>query len=157
MDTLANIAEVDCTKETARQRTLLDLARSRIDRLARLGQTGDGLDDLLDFMAYFTREYFGFQERILAESANHPEYLAERLATHAEFRSRLAHICADAPADNSDVIKRLSALCYELWLDLSMQQDQLTAIVRGSNTHVRLREKARMENPALKAILRFDD
>lgn len=156
MDAIVNVAEVTSTREADRQLALLNWALTKIDRIAARSVPCDNLDDLLDFVAHFTREYFGYQERLLQEAAAHHEHLIERKATHAEFRSRLARVCADAANGDATVAKRLSALCHELWLDVQTQREDFSAIVHGSDSAARLRSKPRPDSEALRAILRAD-
>lgn len=156
MDAIVNVAEVTSTREADRQLALLNWAMAKIERIASLSGPCDGLDNLLDFMAQFTREYFGYQERLLQEAAAQHEHLMERRKTHAEFRSRLARICADAANGDASVARRLNALCVELWLDVQTQRDDFSAIVHGTDSTPRLRSKPRPDSEALCTILRAD-
>jgi hemerythrin len=123
MAAIVNSAEVTSTRESDRQLALLNWARTKIELIATRSDPGDSLDDLLDFAGHFTREYFGYQERLLKEAAAHHEHLMERTGTHNEFRRRLARVCADAANGDATVAKRLNALCHELWLDVQTQRD----------------------------------
>lgn len=156
MDTVV-ASEVATSRETDRQLALLTWARTRIDRIASLANAGERIEDLLDFMAHFTREYFGFQERLLTEAAAQREYLLERSTAHAEIRSRLAQIYADAANGDPAAAKRLSSLCHELWLDIQTQQDEFSAVLRDGQETPRLRQKPRLDTPPFMAMLRFDD
>jgi hemerythrin len=156
MDALVSIAEVTSSRESDRQLALLNWALTKIDRIAARSGPYDNLDDLLEFVAHFTREYFGYQERLLQEAATHHDHLIERKATHAEFRSRLARICADAANGEATVPRRLNALCVELWLDMQTQRDDFSAIVHSTDANPRLRSKPRPDSEALRTILRAD-
>jgi hypothetical protein len=156
MDAIESVAEVTSSKESDRQLALLNWARMKIDRIAKHSDSSDRLNDLVNFMARFTREYFGFQERMLSESAANHEYLAERKATHAEFRRRLAHIYADVTNGNATAPERLSALCHELWLDLQTQRDEFSATIHDGSLAARLRRSPRADDANLHDILRFD-
>ncbi len=156
MDT-AVTSEVATARETDRQLALLTWARTRIDRIASQADAGERIEDLLDFMAHFTREYFGFQERLLTEAAAQREYLLDRSTAHAEIRGRLAQIYADAVNGDPGAAKRLSGLCHELWLDIQTQQDEFSAVLRDGGQTPRLRQKPRLDTPPFMAMLRFDD
>lgn len=156
MDAFVSIAEVTSSRESDRQLALLNWARTKIEHIATRREPGDNLDDLLDFVAHFTREYFGYQERLLKEAAAHHEHLMERRKTHAEFRSCLARVCADAANGDPTVAKRLNALCQELWLDVQTQRDDFSAIVHGTESAPRLRQRHRHDSEALRTILRTD-
>jgi hemerythrin len=156
MDAVVNVAEVTSTREADRQLALINWALTKIERIAARSDTDDSLDDLLDFVAHFTREYFGYQERLLQEAAAHQEHLMERRATHAEYRNRLARIFADAANGDATVARRLNAVCVELWLDVQTQRDDFSAIVHSSESAPRFRSKSRQDSEALRAILRAD-
>lgn len=154
MDAIVKVAETASDRETDRQLALLNWARTMIDRIAAEGDANDRIHDLLDFMAHFTREYFGFQERLLAASNAEHEHLLERQATHAQFRRRLAHTFADAVSGDPSVPKRLSELCHELWLDVQTQRDEFSAVVHRAGTDPMLRRHPRPDSESLRAILR---
>lgn len=156
MDT-AVTSEVATSRETDRQIALLTWARTRIDRIASQVDAVERIEDLLDFMAHFTREYFGFQERLLSEAAAQREYLLERNAAHAEIRARLARIYADAVNGEPSAAQRLSSLCHELWLEINTQQDEFSAVLRDGSQTPRVRQKPRLDAPPFQAMMRFDD
>lgn len=156
MHAIDSVAEVASTKEGDRQLALLNWARIRIDRLASRPDAGASVDELLDFMAHFTREYFGYQERLLKEAAAHHGHLMKRRATHAEFRRRLAHIRADAVNGHASVPARLNALCQELWLDVLTQREEFSALVQSMESPPKLRHAYRHDSKAFRAILRAD-
>jgi hypothetical protein len=156
MHEIVNVAEVACARESDRQFALLNWARLKLDGLAARRNTGESIDELLDFMAHFTREYFGYQERLLKEAAVDQGHLMKRKATHAEFRRRLAHIFADAVNGHADVPARLHALSHELWLDILTQREEFAALMGRTDPPPRFRESYRHDSKAFLAILRAD-
>jgi hypothetical protein len=111
---------------------------------------------MLDCVAYFTREHFGFQERVLKECGEQRTYLMDRMAVHYDFRRRLAQIYLDAMRGDITVAERLSSLCHELWLDIQTQQETFTKIISGSEDAPKLRRKQRHEATPFHKALRFD-
>jgi hypothetical protein len=156
MHAIVNVAEITSAKESDRQFALLNWARLKIDGIASRRDACESIDELLDFMAHFTREYFGYQERLLKEAAVHDGHLMQRKATHAEFRRRLAHIYADAVNGHANVPARLDALCHELWLDILTQRDEFSALVHSTEPPPKFRHAYRHDSKAFQAILRAD-
>ena len=156
MDAIAKVAEPVGQKEVDRQLALLDWARTRIDGIANRGAPADRIDALMEFLAHFTRDYFGYQERLLGNSTLHVEQLAERKATHAEFQHRLARLYTDAIGGDPTLPKRLNAICQELWLDVQTRRDEFSALAERPDTTPQPRSKARPDSAALRAILRFN-
>lgn len=156
MHEIVDVAEVACARESDRQFALLNWARLKIDGIAARRDARESIDELLDFMAHFTREYFGYQERLLKEAAVDQGHLMKRKATHAEFRRRLAHIYADAVNGHTEVPARLHALCHELWLDILTQRDEFEALVGRTESPPRFRHSYRHDSKAFLAILRAD-
>jgi hypothetical protein len=110
----------------------------------------------MEFLAHFTRDYFGYQERLLGNSTLHVEQLAERKATHAEFQRRIARLYADAVGGDPTLPRRLNAICQELWLDVQTRRDEFSALAERPDTTPQPRSKARPDSAALRAILRFN-
>ena len=156
MDTIDKVAEPVGTKEADRQFALLDWARTRIDGIANRGAPADRLDALMEFLAHFARDYFGYQERLLGSSTLHVELLAERKATHAEFQHRLAQLYADAIGGDPALPRRLNALCQELWLDVQTRRDEFSELAARPDTTPQPRSQLRPDSAALRAILRFN-
>lgn len=156
MDAIAKVAEPVGRKEADRQFALLDWARTRIDGIASRGASADRLDALMEYLAYFTRDYFGYQERLLGASTRYVEQLAERKATHAEFQRRLNRLYAEAIGGDPTLASRLNALCLELWLDVQTQRDEFSALAARPDTTAQPRSKARPDSATLRAIVRFN-
>ncbi|MBU1237998.1 MAG: hypothetical protein KJ634_13885 [Gammaproteobacteria bacterium] len=142
--------------ETESQVALLRWAMTQVDRLVENGSARSRLGELLDCVAYLTREHFGFQERVLKEYAEQHEYLMERMAIHRKFERRLANINVDALQGDSTVVERLSTLCHELWQDVHEQQEPFAKLVRDSGKAPSLRSKPRWETAFFLSTLRFD-
>jgi hemerythrin len=156
MDTDIDVAGVAGLKESARQIALLNWATARIEQLSHQKTPGDSINDLLDCLAYFTREHFGYQERLLKEYSDQRAYLMDRMAVHAEFRHRLAQIYMDAIRGDHTVTERLNALCHELWLDIKTHQDAFAEAARNTGKEPKLRRKARRDATPFYSALRFD-
>jgi hemerythrin len=156
MDTHIDVAGIAGLKENARQIALLNWATARLEQLSHRSATGDGIKDMLDCLAYFTREHFGYQERLLKEYSDQHAYLMDRMAVHAEFRHRLAQIYMDATRSDVTVADRLNALCHELWLDSQTQQETFAEIVSKAKKIPKIRRKTRPNSTPFHALLRFD-
>lgn len=156
MDTCIDTAGVAGLREYDRQIALLNWATARLEYLSHRRGIADNLKELLDCLAYFTREHFGYQERLLKECGDQRAYLMERMASHSEFRHRLAQIYMDALHGDATVTARLSALCQELWLDFQTQQETFAEIVSKSEKKPNLRRKTRRNSTPFHAILRSD-
>lgn len=141
MDTIAKGA--DGIHENYRHNELLAWATSRIDQLTSGECARQQVSELLDWMAYFTREHFGFQERMLAECSRQREYLAKRAAVHLEFRRELAQLCVDCTRGDLTVPERLSVLCHRLLEDAQAEQDAFSELVRAGGRPARLRADRR--------------
>lgn len=156
MDMVTEVATPTGTNDNDRQIALLNWTATKLDNLAGHRSTRDNLGELLDCMAYFTREHFGFQERLLKDCSEHRAYLMERMAVHGEFRRRLAQIYLDAMRGDLTVAERLSSLCHEIWLDIQTQQETFAKIVgTGDETH-KMRRKQRKDATPFHNALRFD-
>lgn len=156
MDTHIDTASPASLKEYTRQIALLNWASAKLEQLSHQGRTTDSINDLLDCLAYFTREHFGYQERLLKEYSSHRTYLMERMRVHGEFRHRLAHIYLDAMRGDATVAERLNALCQELWLDIQTQQETFAEVASKAEKEPKLRRKARRDATPFNAVLRFD-
>jgi len=129
--------------ENNRQEALLAWATERIARLTHdFGGTRQ-LDGLLDWVAWFTREHFGLQQRLLTECGRRNDYLLERMRVHSEFRRRLAQLCIDTMRRDTSVAERLNALCHDLLADARAQQEKLAGIVREAAVAPKVRRKPR--------------
>jgi hypothetical protein len=156
MDAIAKPAEPVGLKEVDRQFELLDWARTRIDGIANHGAPADRIDALIEVLAHFCRDYFGYQERLLGNSTVHLVELAERKVTHAEFQQRLAHLYTNAIGGDPNLPRLLNALCHELWLDVQTRRDEFAALAERPDTTPPPRGKVRTDSAALRAILRFN-
>jgi len=141
MDMGFGTSSSDGIQESHRQQELLAWATHRIDQLTRQETAGNQVGDMLDWMAHFTREQFGFQQRLLKQCAEHQQYLFDRVAVHNEFRRKLARICVDMMRGDVTVPQRLQSLSHEL-LEDSQAQAQVLSELMGS-AGVKLRRKPR--------------
>lgn len=156
MDTHIDTASPTSLKEYTRQLALLNWATAKLEQLSHRSGTADSINDLLDCLAYFTREHFGYQERLLKEYSSQRAYLMERMTIHGEFRHRLAHIYLDAMRGDATVAERLNALCQELWLDIQTQQEAFAEVASKAEAEPRLRRRPRRDATPFNAVLRFD-
>jgi hypothetical protein len=138
-----DIGSPDVVTENSRHQELLAWATSRIDLLAEKKSASDHLCGLLDWMAYFTREHFGFQQRLLTECSQQREYLFDRIAVYGEFRRKLAQLCLDSMRGDASVPERLRILCHELLQDAQAHQERFSDMVCNSASGPRLRRKLR--------------
>jgi hypothetical protein len=156
MDVIETVAEPVGQKEVDHQFALLDWARTRIDGIVNRGAPADRIDALIEVLAHFCRDYFGYQERLLGNSTLHLMDLAERKVTHAEFQQRLAQLYTNAIGGDPTLPGKLNALCQELWLDVQTRRDDFSALAERPDTTPQPRGKARPDSAALRAILRFN-
>lgn len=131
--------------ENKQQHALLEKATESIDRLAVPTNGREYLGELLDWLAHFTREHFGFQQRLLSECAQQREYLLKRMTVHSEFRRRLAKISIDMMLRDPTVYDRLRALCHDMLTDAEENDEHLSEIVRNCTFEPRLRKSNRHE------------
>jgi hypothetical protein len=156
MDMGVGISSPGSIEENNRQNALLARATTTIDQLAN-GNTGaQRLGELLDWLAYFTREHFGFQRRLLNECDQQRKYLLDRMKVHGEFRRRLAQLCIDTMRHDPSVPERLCALCHDLLADAQAQQEVLAEIVREASVGPKLRRKPRQGELATLATQIFE-
>lgn len=154
MDT--TVKGADGIRENHRHNELLAWATARIDQLTSGDCARHQVCELVDWMAFFTREHFGFQERLLAESARQREYLSNRAAVHGEFRRRLAQLCVDGTRGDRTVPERLRELCHDILEDARIQQDAFSELVTAGGKRTRLRTDPRRERLAIEALQMFD-
>lgn len=139
----ATAKSVDGIHENHRHGELLAWATTRIDQLTSGDCARQRVSELLDWMAYFTREHFGFQERVLAECSRQRDYLARRTAIHLEFRRELARLCVDCTRGDPTVPERLSFLCHRLLEDAQAERDAFSEQMRAAGKPARLRADRR--------------
>jgi hypothetical protein len=154
MDT--TVKGADGIRENHRHNELLAWATARIDQLTSGECARQQVCELVDWMAFFTREHFGFQERLLAENARQREYLSDRAAVHCEFRRRLAQLCIDSTRGDRTVPERLRELCHDILEDARVQQEAFSELVTAGGKHTRLRTDPRRERLAVEALQMFD-
>jgi hypothetical protein len=154
MDTIAKGAEG--IRENHRHNELLAWATGRIDKLTSGDCARHQVSELLDWMAYFTREHFGFQERLLAECSRQREYLARRAAIHLEFRRELAQLCVDCTRGDPTVPERLSVLCHRLLEDSQAEQNAFSELLSVGGKSTRLRADRRRRPLSEEALQNLD-
>jgi hypothetical protein len=143
MVTGMDVRYVDGIEEGDRNQILLARATSEIDRIAGGNSGMEALGEMLDWLAHFTREHFGFQRRLLNDYSRHRDYLFDRVAVHCEFRRRLADLCIDMLRRDASVPERLSCLCRELLDDVQANDEFFSEIVRNGESDAKLRKKRR--------------
>jgi hypothetical protein len=139
-------------EENDRRQALLAWVSTRVEQLANQQDVREPLGELLDWVAYFTREHFGFQQRLLNECSQRREYALSRMATHSEFRKRLATICVDIVRCDPTVPERLRALCSDLRQDAQSHDDVVAQIVCSGSAGRKLRKKPRRPPLAANAV-----
>lgn len=154
MDTTSK--SVDGVRENHRHNELLAWATARIDQLTSGDCARQQVCEMVNWMAFFTREHFGFQERLLAETTRQREYLSSRAVAHGEFRRRLAQLCVDGARGDQTVPERLRALCHDILEDARIQQETFSEIVTAGGKGERLRIDPRRERLAIEALRMFD-
>lgn len=155
MDNGIGVGSFGGIEENAQQQALLAWATERVDLLASQGSGAEYLGQLLDWLAYFTREHFGFQQRLLNECSQHRDYLLNRVAVHCEFRRRLAQLCIDTMRRDPSAPERLRVLCHDLLSDAQAQHETLSELMRNSMTGLRLRKNPRRGELATTATQLF--
>lgn len=150
MDRGSGIDCADGVREYDRQKALLASTTARIDKLAG-GRSCKELGELLDWMAHFTREHFGFQRRLLTGCGQFQDYLLTRAAIQSEFRRKLAGLCLDMMRGDVSVPARLGALGHELLQDIQEHDAVFAQIIRSGGADRRLRRQARQGEVAADA------
>jgi hypothetical protein len=125
------------------QEALLSWAATRIDQIRQESDFKEHLAGLLDWIAHFTRERFGFQQRLLTECSQHREYFLRRMAVHCEFRRRLYGLYIDSLYQDPTVTERLRALCRDLLQDAQAHEKAILEMLRKDGAGPRLRTKPR--------------
>jgi hypothetical protein len=125
------------------QQALLSWAATRIDQIRQESDFKEHLAGLLDWIAHFTRERFGFQQRLLTEYSQHRDYLLRRVAVHYDFRRRLCTLYIDSLYQDPTVTERLRALCNEILQDAQAHEKALLDLLRKEGSEPRLRTKPR--------------
>ena len=121
------------------------------DQLARAVASVDGLTgtrppreqvgEMLDWMAHFTREHFGLQQRLLQACTRQRAYVLERMEVHGEFRRQLAQLCLDLARGDPEVPERLRALCHRILEDACVQGETIARLMGESAARVRQRPR----------------
>lgn len=149
MDAAVAIVSPEGIEECDRRQALLAEATATIDRIAEARTSASALGEFLDWLAHFTREHYGFQQRLLNECSRHREYVFSRIAAHAEFRRRLSQICIDMLRRDASVPERLRVLCHEMLADAEKHDRILSELIRSGTTMPRLRRARRREELAV--------
>ena len=155
MDTGFGADNLRVIHENGQQKALLAWATARIDQMEAAAQVRR-LDDMVDWLAYFTREFFGFQQRLLSECGQQNEYLFGRIAAHNEFRRRLARLSLDMVRCDPSVPERLRSLCHDLLADAEANDQKLSEIFGSDIAALRLRRQPRRTQPATQARQLFE-
>ncbi len=140
--------------EFDRQFGLLEWTTGRLDTLPDANVRRELMQDMLDWLAHYTREYFGFQERLMREFWN-PEAFSARMNAHVMFRRKLSSLCLDMMRGDPTVAERMRALCHEMLEDAQVHDQPFVAFLRETQAPVRLRRKSRHNDPAKAAAQIF--
>ncbi|MDD5295302.1 MAG: hypothetical protein PHU46_00180 [Rhodocyclaceae bacterium] len=143
-------------QEHDRQKALLAWATASIEQFAHRQGPMDHFGQMLDWVAYFTREHFGFQQRLLNECSQQRDYLMSRVAAHCDFRRELAQLYMDSMHGDATVPERLRTLCHELMQDAQAQEQAFADIVRGSGASLKVRKTPRQRPLAQEAAKLFE-
>jgi hemerythrin len=146
--------------EIQEQVALLRCVTAKIDRLESEKNTShEYLGGLLDWVAHFTREHFGFEQRflrLLNEHTHYKPYVSRRVAVHLEFRRRLAQLEIDETCQDKMVPERLRLFCHELLHDVEAHEQVISRVVRKSGAGPRLRNKPRRGQLAVETAQFFE-
>lgn len=144
MNNATDRGSLDHVSDFDEHQALLHWATTRIDQLAHENDAREHLGTLVDWIAHFTRERFGFQQRLLTESRQQRDWVLRRITVHGEFRKRLARVCiASMFEDPARVTEQLRALCDDLLADAQTQEKLLSEVVGQCGAVPRLRHKPR--------------
>jgi hypothetical protein len=123
-------------RELQEQIALLRWITAKIDHLAtdtaKITNPED-FNDLLEWVALFTREHFGFEQRLLRlleDYSHYRRYLVKRVAVHSSFRIQLTQLWIDKMRADPNVSGRLRSLCHELLDDAQAHEKIVEKIVR---------------------------
>ncbi len=142
--------------ENDQQKALLAWATASIEQLTHHKGPMEHFGQMLDWVAYFTREHFGFQRRLLNECSQQREYLMSRMEVQCDFRRKLAQLYVDSMHGDTTVPERLRALCQELLQDAQAQEQAFSEIVCGSDASPKVRKTPRQRPLAQEAAKIFD-
>jgi hypothetical protein len=154
MDTASGNPE--SVMENDQQKALLAWATASIEQFTHQKGPAEHFGQMLDWVAHFTREHFGFQRRLLNECSQQREYLMSRVEVHCDFRRKLAQLYMDSMHGDSTVPERLRALCNELLQDAQAQDQAFSEIVRGSGASPKVRKTPRQRPLAQEAAKLFE-
>ena len=146
----------DGIAESNQQKALMLWATANIDELANQNGAREHLCELVDWVAHFTREHFGFQQRLLNECGRNQEYLLRRMAVHGAFRRQLAQLCIDGVHGDTTVPERFRTICHEIVNDVQAQEEVFTKILCAEAPGLKLRGKPRRGQLATKAEKLFE-
>ena len=133
-------------EEFERQFGLLAWTTGRLDMLPDNKVQRELMQDMLDWLAHYTREYFGFQERLMREFWN-PDSFTARMQAHMKFRRRLSALCLDMMRGDPTVAGRMRALCHEMLEDVQTHDQPFVDFLKETRPPIRLRRKTRHNDP----------
>ena len=133
--------------EFERQFGLLAWTTGRLDMLPAQKVQQELVQDMLDWLAHYTREYFGFQERLMREFWN-PEAFKARMHAHMNFRRKLSSLCLDMMRGDPTVAERMRALCHEMLEDAQAHDRPFVDFLKETQPPIRLRRKSQHNDPA---------
>lgn len=137
-------------KEIDEQRELLARTVERLDRLTDAEVRAELLDHFLNWLAHFTREHFGFQQRLIRMCCDGQE-LSRCMAAHGELRKQLSALCLDALRRDATVAARLRTLGHQLLDDVQTRDSGLLDQVRSKRSQVSFRRSRRAHGVPLTA------
>jgi hypothetical protein len=136
--------------EIDEQRELLARTVERLDGLTDAEVRAELLDHFLNWLAHFTREHFGFQQRLIRMCCDGQE-LSRCVAAHGEMRKQLSALCLDALRRDATVAARLRALGHRLLDDVQTRDSGLLDKVRSQRPRVSFRRGRRTHGAPLTA------
>jgi hemerythrin len=137
-------------KEIDEQCELLARTVGHLDQLADADVRAELLDNFLNWLAHFTREHFGFQQRLIRSCGDSQELL-RCMAAHNDLRKRLSDLCLDALRRDATVATRLRDLGHQLLADVQTRDRGLLDHVRSQRLPVSFRRGRRAHTTPLTA------
>jgi hypothetical protein len=111
------------------------------------GPAGTEFEQVLDWLAAFTRRHFGQQLRLLEACCPEPAYVRERATTLVEFRRRLASLYLRSTVGEPTAAARLRLLCRDLLQDAECHDRRWQQLAAVGSAGVGVRRRPRRDWP----------
>lgn len=128
-------------REIAQHNALLAWVTGRID-LQPDKVCAEFLLNLANWLAFYTREHFGLQQRLFRECCFNPE-LADRAIAQFQYRRRLAELCLDIVRGDPTVTGRMRALCHEVLSDAQIHDGPFFDFIQSKGLDPVVRKRPR--------------